>query len=98
MSEARCKAAIGEISPLHSLTGRSADHEFTLESNLGPMTFKEGTKTGNKTQDRPKRINHIAYDSLPWAQGVRGSNPRAPTNVLGYFAQVIALTTPRCAR
>jgi len=34
------------------------------------------------TQNRPKRANHIASVGLPWAQGVRGSNPRAPTNLV----------------
>jgi hypothetical protein len=51
----------------------------TLGSNLGPMTSKQGTKSRYKTQDQPKRTNSIALVSLPRAQGVRGSNPRAPT-------------------
>ena len=49
-------------------------------SNLGPTTSKEGAKRKCKTQNQPKRTNHIALVALPLAQGVRGSNPRAPTN------------------
>jgi hypothetical protein len=51
-----------------------------LGSNLGPLSSEWDTKRRYKTQSRPKRTNHIALVSLPWAQGVRGSNPRAPTN------------------
>ena len=51
-----------------------------LGSNLGPIISEYDTKPTYKTQSRPKRANHIALVSLPWAQGVRGSNPRAPTN------------------
>ena len=50
-------------------------------SDLGPITSEYGRKPGYKTQSRPKRTNHIALVSLPWAQGVVGSNPIAPTNI-----------------
>jgi CO/xanthine dehydrogenase Mo-binding subunit len=34
------------------------------------------------TQHKARRANEIDYLQLPWAQEVRGSNPRAPTNLL----------------
>ncbi len=60
-----------------------------LGSNLGPISSEQGRKTGCKTQNRPKRTNHIASVSLPWAQGVGGSNPLAPTkHILSFHAVV----------
>src|SRR6266852_5506730 len=52
-----------------------------LGSNLGPIRSEQGRKTGCKTQNQPKRTNHIGSVSLPWAQGVGGSNPLAPPNI-----------------
>jgi hypothetical protein len=60
--------------------------QLKLGSTLGPIRFEQATKRRYKTQNRPKRTNHIALVVLPWAQGVRGSNPRAPTiQQLTYF-------------
>src|ERR1700676_4658933 len=33
-------------------------------------------------RERHRRDNYLAFWSLPWAQEVRGSNPRAPTKFL----------------
>jgi hypothetical protein len=49
----------------------------------GSNSSKQSVKPTYETQNRPKRTNHIALVSLPWAQEVRGSNPRAPTKLQG---------------
>src|SRR5713226_4359966 len=66
---------------MHAEVWAGGRQAVQLGSDLGPITSEYRRKPGYKTQSRPKRTNHIALVSLPWAQGVRGSNPRAPTSI-----------------
>jgi hypothetical protein len=54
--------------------------EDKVRSNLGPDAAELGLKPGTMTQNKARRTNKIDFLQLPWAQEVRGSNPRAPTN------------------
>ncbi len=53
-----------------------------LGSNLGPNTAKLDAKPRTMTQNKARQTNKIDFLQLPWAQEVRGSNPRAPTTNL----------------
>src|SRR5208282_6280482 len=55
-------------------------------SNLGPTAPKLGPKPCTMTQNKARRTNKIDFLQLPWAQEVRGSNPRAPTNPINELA------------
>jgi len=50
-----------------------------VRSNLGPDVDELGPKPSTTTQNKARRTNEIDFLQLPWAQEVRGSNPRAPT-------------------
>ena len=53
--------------------------EKKVGSNLGPNAAELGPKPCTMTQNKARRTNKIDFLQLPWAQEVRGSNPRAPT-------------------
>src|SRR5882672_5281270 len=61
--------------------------------NLGPNAAKHGPKPCTMAQNKARRTNKIDFLQLPWAQEVRGSNPRAPTT---YFFQ-FSLLDAGCA-
>ena len=56
-----------------------------LGTNLGPTTDKLGLKPCTETQNKAKRVYHIAFKSLPWAQEVWSSNLGAPTTYFFNF-------------
>src|SRR5713101_1955269 len=66
---------------MHAEVWAGGRQAVQLGSDLGPITSEYRRKSGYKTQSRPKRTNHIALVSLPWAQGVIGSNQRAPISI-----------------
>jgi hypothetical protein len=50
------------------------------------------------TQNKARRTNKIDFLQLPWAQEVRGSNPRAPTNPFNDLADShIIARAPLCS-
>jgi hypothetical protein len=51
-----------------------------LGNNLGTNIPESGLKPRYRTKNQSKRTNKLALRVLPWAQGVGGSNPLAPTN------------------
>ena len=65
-----------------------SDQHQELGSNLGPFTAEHRVKPWSETQNQAKRINNIGYRLLLRDQGVGGSNPLSPTNLIEnkYFA------------
>jgi hypothetical protein len=43
------------------------------------------------TQNKARRTNKIVFLQLPWAQEVRGSNPRAPTTYFFVFNSLLLM-------
>jgi len=48
---------------------------FKLGSNLGPTPLEYGRILEYKTQNQPKRANHIALVSLSWGRRFKSSLP-----------------------
>jgi len=60
-----------------------------LRSKLGPNADEVGPRSSTTTQKKARRTKEIDFLQLPWAQEVRGSNPRAPTTHLLIFSKIL---------